>query len=244
MTEQEIYDLYVLQSKNVRALKQAENILRKNINADLKRTDSIHEVSLKTKLYALLYCTLSEAQFIQIIYTPNGFQYSEIEKIKAAKKKDGISYGWFLMIDLALQKVGDLSKEKDLQARQKKLHDIVKEYIEKPSLLRNKVAHGQWDYALNRENTSENKDLTLELANLDIVKISIWSEVHQILGELVRDLVQSPQKGFHNNYWVNMTNLDTFLAKSSKWTVAKRIIELSKRKITRVSKEKNRALLR
>lgn len=217
MTDEEIYDLYVLQSKNVRRLKQVQTNLVKDINFYLKKNNDF-QVEIKSKLLALLYCTLSEAQFIQIVHTPDGFTSDEIETIKAAKKSN-IEDGWTTMIDLAMDKVGDWRNIADLEARRNSLHKIIAEFVTTPSILRNKIAHGQWEFALNRENTKENKDLTTDLNNLDVVMITKWFDVHQFLGLIIRDLIQSPKKGFHNNYWTNLTDLEQYLLTSSSWTL-------------------------
>jgi hypothetical protein len=218
MTNEEIFELYKLQSRNVRKLNQVKDILIKDINFYLKKTDDF-QVEVKTKLLAVLYCAWSEAQFIQIVYTPSAFSYSEIANIKQIKDKDGIADGWKQMIELALQKVGDWQKSSDLQNRRKELFEIVEDYIKTPSLLRNKIVHGQWFYALNRDNTAENLDLTNELANLDSVKLIKRFEVHKYLGLIIRDLVQSPKKGFHQNYWVHMTELERYLDKTRSWDI-------------------------
>ena len=108
---------------------------------------------------------------------------------------------------IALQKVGTWSTNSDLQNTKKKLLEIIKYYIYSPSLLRNKIAHGQWFHALNKKNTAENIDLMKKLAELDSVELDKQFEVHKYLGLIIRDLVQSPKKGFHHNYWVHMTDL-------------------------------------
>ncbi|MCP4181536.1 MAG: hypothetical protein GY756_27545 [bacterium] len=223
MTEQEIYDLYVLQSKNVRKLKKVESNLIRTINTYLKKNDKF-QIELNTKLYALIYCTLSEAQFIQIVNTPNGFIYTEIEKIKKEKSKNGIVKAWELLFDKAFDKVNNnWRNNNDLSNRRAELQKITDQYIKSPSELRNKIAHGQWDYAFNRENTKKNETKTEELKNLSVIQISIWSKVHQFLGLIVRDLIQSPKIGFHNNYWLNLTKLNEFIKKSSTWSIKKRI---------------------
>jgi hypothetical protein len=216
MTNEEIFELYKLQSCNVRKLNQVKKSLVKDINLYLKKTDDF-QVEIKTKLLAVLYCAWSEAQFIQIVYTPSAFSQSEIDRIKRIKDGRGIADGWKQIVELALQKVGDWQKSSDLQNRRKDLFDIIENYIKVPSLLRNKIAHGQWFHALNRDNTAENQDLTNELANLDSVKLIKRFEVHKYLGLVIRDLVQSPKKGFHQNYWVHMTALEVYLDKTKNW---------------------------
>lgn len=226
MTRQDIYDLYVLQSNNVRKLKKVEKNLVRTINTYLKKNDSF-QVELNTKLYALVYCTLSEAQFIQIVNTPDGFMDTEIEKIKAEKKRNGVVKAWELLFDMAFDKVNvNWKTNSDLLNRRKEVQNIIDDYIKTPSELRNKVAHGQWDLALNRENTAENTSKTLELNNLTVIQITIWSKVHQFLGLIVRDLIQSPKSGFHRNYWINLVKLQQFITDSSNWTMSKRIATL------------------
>jgi len=223
MTQQEIYELYVLQSKNVRKLKKVESNLVRTINNYLKKNDTF-QVELNTKLYALVYCTLSEAQFIQIVNTPDGFLDTEIEKIKLEKSKNGLIKAWELLFDMAFDKVNvNWKSDIDLTARKNELQKIIDTYIKIPSELRNKIAHGQWDYALNRENTALNKIKTQELKSLTVVQIKIWSEIHQFLGLIVRDLIQSPKNGFHNNYWVDLVKLQQFIIDSNSWTMNKRI---------------------
>ena len=62
--------------------------------------------------------------------------------------------------------------------------------------LKQKIAHGQWIVALNRENNAQNPELTQKLAMLDFVEVTKWFEVHNYLGSIVRELVQSPQNEF------------------------------------------------
>lgn len=218
MTDDEIFELYKLQSHNVRKLNQVKSSLVQDINYSLKRSNDF-QVEIKTKLLAVLYCAWSEAQFTQIVYTPSAFSQSEIENIKSFKKSKGIPEGWKQMTELALQKVGDWNKNSDLQNRRKELFKIIDSYIKVPSLLRNKIAHGQWFYALNTDNTAENPDLTKDLEELDSVQLIKRFEVHKYLGLMIRDLVQSPKRGFHQNYWVHMTALEEYLDKTKNWNI-------------------------
>lgn len=184
------------------------------------------QVDIRTKLYSLLYSALSEAQFTQILHTPFGFSHSEILNIQNGRS---LVDRWNFMLDLALLKVGDWTTNRDLETRRKFLMETISEYIKKPQELRNKIAHGQWIHSMNNSITNENVDTTNRITNLNVVTISIWFNVHQYLCYIVRDLIQSPQKSFHNNYWINLTNLELFLIKSNKWTLEKKIIDLKKK---------------
>lgn len=226
MLDMEIKNIYILQSRNVRYLKKIQKNLTMDINKCLIKKD-LFQLHVKTKYYAMLYSSVSESQFVQILYTPNGFRYSEIVEIK---KQRNIVDSWNSMIDIAFKKVGKVEQNSDLKKKSEKIKKIIDEYIRKPQELRNKIAHGQWIHALNSENTKENIDTTKRIENLDVVQISIWFEVHQYLCFIIRDLIQSPKKGFHNNYWSNLVELEKFLSKSKSWTLDKRIAVLDMKK--------------
>lgn len=230
MNDQEILDIYMLQSQNVRYLKKVIGVIQKDINFYLRKSDDF-QVKSKSKIFSLVYSAWSEAQFIQIMYTPNGFLYSEILKIKEHKERNGIASGWKYMISIAIDKVADIKINADIKNRLKTLLDLVSLYIEDPSILRNKIAHGQWLNALNRENTAKNNVLSIQLDQLDPIQLGKRVEVHQYLGYIVRDLVQSPKAGFHNYYWTNIVNLEEFIKKTANWSLESRKKALAKKPI-------------
>jgi hypothetical protein len=218
MTNEEIFELYKLQSANVRQLSKVKKNLIKDINFYLRKSDHF-QVELKTKLLALLYSAWSEAQFIQIVYTPSSFSLSEIRTIKL-KKMSGIGDGWDEMVNIAIQKVDSSGMSSDLQEKKDKLIEIIEKYIGEPSQLRHKIAHGQWVHALNKKAEAIELDLTRRLQQLDYVEITKQFEVHKYLGLIIRDLVQSPNRGFDNNYLLNITKLENYLNKTTDWNMA------------------------
>jgi len=230
MTNEEILELYKLQSCNVRKLNQVKGSLIRDINFYLRKSDDF-QVEVKTKLLAIVYVAWSEAQFIQIVYTPSAFSPSEIDEIKKKKNNKGLAEGWKKMVHLALKKVNKWSKNSDLPNRRKRLDEIIENYIGSLSVLRNKVAHGQWFHALNTDNTAENTDLTKKLAELDSVELIKKFEVHKSLDLIIRDLVQSPKKGFHHNYWVHITALEEYLDKTRNWNIESKKSKLSSKPI-------------
>lgn len=193
MNNQEIYDLYVAQSENVRELWRAKVNLVKDINFYIRKGDE-YQVKIKTKFLALLYSAWSEAQFVQIVYTPNGFSSSEIKGILHYKKKNGIGQAWKRLLENSKRKVGNISSKGDLNNRLRKLLEVIKDYIVEPSELRNKLAHGEWINALNGKLTAahnEKSKINKKLKALDPVYIEKSFEIHRFLGFIVRDLVQS-----------------------------------------------------
>lgn len=218
MTEEEIKNLYMLQSVNVRELWKVKAGLIKDINYQIRKSDKF-QVFMKTKLLSLIYSAWSETQFVQIFYTPDGFRYTEILKIQKCKKQKGIAAGWKYMLEEAMKKVGSTSENKDIKKRLQSLIVLVKKYIEEPCILRNKIAHGQWINALNCKNNALNEDITNQLSSLDPVELEKRFEIHRYLGYIVRDLVQSPKKGFHKHFWINIVNLEKYIKKTEKWSI-------------------------
>jgi hypothetical protein len=230
MNDQEILAVYMAQSENVRYLSKVIDGTQRDINLCLRKSNDF-QVKVKTKILSLLYSAWSEAQFTQITFTEKGFMYSEICKIKAHKDRYGITEGWKNMIKEALSKVGDISTNKDLGRRLETLLSLVKDYIEEPSILRNKIAHGQWVNALNRDNTAVNEVLSKSLDELDSVEIGKRIEIHRLMGFIVRDLVQSPKAGFHKHYWTNIVNLESYLKETQSWSLESKKLALSKKPI-------------
>ena len=222
---EEIEALYMLQSDNVRHLADVLASLNREINRLIARSDE-HQIQMRTKILALVYSAWSEAQFLQILYTPRGLRYTEIEAIKVEKNENGIGAGWRLLLDKSMSRVGDAQLNKDLRARLTKLETMTKIYIEDPSIIRNKIAHGQWIHALNRRNTAKNEAMTLGISNLDPVEIMKNRKIHQYFGYIVRDLMQSPTKGFHRHYWTNIVNLEQFISKSRNWTLNSKKVKI------------------
>lgn len=216
-TDEVINDIYILQSRNVRKLLKVKKSLLRDINRNSK-LNHISDVEIKTKIYSLLYSAWSEAQFVQILHTPKALFPRDIKDIEIEKKKNGIINGWKLLIKLSINKVKDINKSDDLLARQETIIGIISNHVEKQSIIRNKIAHGQWVHALNKEHTKESFDLTSDLNNLDYVRIDILFKIHYFLGLIMRDLVQSPKKGFHHNYWINITKLENYIEKTRDWS--------------------------
>lgn len=230
MNSQEILAIYIAQSENVRYLSKVINTTLRDINLYLRKSNEF-EVKAKTKMLSLLYSAWSEAQFTQIMFTEHGFAFSEICDIKNHKDRFGITRGWEYMIRKALEKVGDPEANKDLGKRLDTILSLVKDYIEEPSILRNKIAHGQWVNALNRENTSVNQGLTKDLDELDPIELQKRVKIHYYMGCIVRDLVQSPKAGFHRHYWTNIVNLESYINKTKNWSLESKRQALLKKPI-------------
>ncbi len=223
--------VFKAQTQNTRTLLAARIQIRRMINSSL-RTGNRTGVTVQTRILALLFCAWAEANFSKVIHTPHGFSLDEISQIKKCIREGSIVAGWHKAIELALGKTAARAAN-FVPNTKRKLHAIAKTYVEEPSLLRNKIAHGQWTIALNKENSNENEKLSNELDNLTIVSIDLWFEAHERLANLLETLIESPNKAFMRDYWPIVVDLENTLANAATRTL-ERHIEILRRKNIRL----------
>jgi hypothetical protein len=200
----------------------------------------------KVKLLALTYSAWSEAQFSQIAYSPKIFIDNDMKDIFNAKKS-GIGAGWIKIINLSFNKV-DISNEYGTDKKKRikrdrnkqKLKGYIDKYIHQSSQLRNRIAHGQWknivEYDLKeltdekkKEEEEKNRTIEKKLNNLNSFDIMKEFKIHTIIGKMIRDLVQSPNKAFLNNYGKYVKSLEDYLEKTKNRNMYTKIEKLKKR---------------
>lgn len=239
MNRHEQLIVFKAQVKNVQELDAAWKQVKRSINRDLIK-DNHPAVRIHTKLLALVYCAWLEASFSKLLHTPYGFDLLEIEQIKAASR-NSIVKAWEECIAVAVLRVSS-GKSNYVPNIRQKLNRLIKEYVEEPSLLRNKVAHGQWIEALNRGNTAVNDDLTGTISTLDVVKLDVLHDASKGLYEIVEALIESPERTFHRDYWLLLSKLEGHLNRTATFSLADKVRKLkSKRmKLTPQTSKKER----
>jgi hypothetical protein len=213
-------EIFIAQTENVRELEKAWLYLNRQLNEGI-RSKSDQAVAISTKFLALSYCALAEAKFSKLIHTPYGLHLPLIDQIKAASHERGVKAGWEKCIELTLRSVPK-GKHNHLPNVRKKLLGLVDKYIFDPSLLRNKLAHGQWVSALNRDNTAKNAKATAQINNLDVTKLYKKKFALEKLSSLVEDLIESPTKAHLNSYWDHIIGLESRLAEMDLWTYSQK----------------------
>ena len=142
--------IFNAQTINVHEIVKAQVQIKRAINFAIKRRDTVTEQAL-TKTLALIYCAWVEVNFSKMIHTPYGFTLDEIRQIKKIYKENGLESGWEKCLELGIRKIISSKKTNYLPNIHQELTRIIKKYIVEPSLLRNKVAHGQWKIALSEK---------------------------------------------------------------------------------------------
>jgi hypothetical protein len=228
MDEQQRLSVFEAQTKNVRALHQAWKHVNRQINSSMLQEDR-KAVEINTKILAVIYCALAEAVFSKLIHTPHGLTLDEIEQIKRAAKATGVKFGWTKCAEIAIQRV-DGAKHNHRPNVLQKLTAMIDEFIYDPSLIRNKLAHGQWCVALNSENTAVNLDLTSEIAGYSVLEFYRRRHSLEHLAAIIEDLVKSPNRAHRRDYWGHLSELEAKQRKMSAWTIEHKAAQLRAKK--------------
>ncbi len=228
MDEQQRLSVFQAQTKNVRGLHQAWKHVNRQINAALLH-GSDTAVEINTRLLTLIYCALAEATFSKLVHTPHGLSLDEIQQIKNSSKSQGVKFGWTKCAELAVRRV-DGTKHNHQPNVLQKLKQLVEEFIYDPSLIRNKLAHGQWHVALNSDNTAVNKDLTTEISGCTAVDLyhRLYSLEH--LAAVLEDLIESPNRTHRRDYWKHLAEMEARHQEISGWTVERKTAQLRAKK--------------
>ena len=216
-----IQEIFKAQVQNVNLLNQARKQLKRTINRAL-RTNDLVAVKIYTKVFALVYCSWVEVNFSKVIHTPYGFSNDEINQIKRIYQRKGLEAGWKKCIELGLRKINKASKSNYIPNVKRKVLSYVKNYIIEPSLIRNKIAHGQWKVALNEKSTAINTNLTEELKSLNVINVSNWFNIYRHILNIIEDIIASPKKAFHRDYNKHIIKLEDYLKKMSSLTLKKK----------------------
>ena len=224
MNQQERLRVFKAQTANVRELNASWRHLKRSINFDLVRGDAI-SVTVHTRALALTYCAWTEALFSKLIHTPYGLTLDEIDQIKRVSRDTGVVTGWRKCASLAFRRVR-ASRSGHVANAAQEVDRLIMSYIEAPSLLRNKIAHGQVVVALNRNNTDVNADMSADLSQLNVVTLDRHRFACQGLADIVEAVIESPQKGAMRDYWSLTQRITDHLRDTRRYSLADKVSHL------------------
>jgi hypothetical protein len=219
MPDSSTLEFYKAYSTNVKDFLIAEKDIKRIINRAIKQNKQ-STIKVQTKLYALMYSTYAESSFMKMILTPYGLEQKYVDEIL---NKKNIQDKWYETIELAFNKFKTFSKGSEIPNKKLELKKIIQKFIIDPSVIRNKIAHGQFSVALNRNNTSLNTELTQKIEDLDIVYIYRLFEINKALVSIIEDLIESPDKAHYMYYYQKYQKLEDFISKSSTWNMASKL---------------------
>ena len=203
-------EVFFAQTRNVRGLTSAAKNLDRLINAALIKGDEA-QVAILTKLLCVTFSFWAEARFSKLIQTPYGFSDAQRRQIRFDSKgrESSIESRWKKCIATALSKVPASRRTNEIPNCRLRLERIVQDVVIAPSKMRNKMAHGQWEVALNAGHTATNRIVSAEIRNIDCITIGTWFNVFEHLAQIVENLIESPAKAHHREYWQHIVEIDS-----------------------------------
>ncbi len=229
--------VFQAQVKNVRSLKISLRQAHRSVNDALRSKDQVR-ASTFTKVYALLFCSWSEANFSKVIHTPYGFEIDEIVQVQRAKS-DGIAAAWKKAVELGLRHL-DAKRGSFQPNARRKLRELIDGHVFEPSLLRNKLAHGQWAVALNRKNNAVQDELTKQIDDLNIVRVRSWIKGHEMMADAVETLIESPQKAFIRDWYQYVVDIEEAIVEAEQRTLQQHVQNLMEKEARTGAQEKRR----
>ena len=216
-------------SKNLVILESARKKINMQINMALRKEDS-HGLMIYTNIYLLIYTSWSEASLVKLVHTPFGF--TESEKKKILKDRDVINK-WTKCVNTAFSKFRKQGSE--IPNKKRKIKALINNYLKTQGQIRNKIAHGQWEYPLLSNNMSHDSDALVYLKSIDVIQIDTWFEIHKELIEIVRGLIDSRKhnnyKAHYNQYFIRLTNIESIINKRKKWSLEEKKKRLKQKPI-------------
>ena len=194
-------------------------------NDALRRNDKT-QINTLTKLYALFYSSFAEISFLKVIHTPYGLSLDSIVQIKNA---GSLNQKWSKCLELVFLQIDNMTNKGDIANKKRKLSNLIENYIINPSQIRNKIAHGQWVVALNKENSNTNPQTTQQIQALDFVQIDILFLCYEKIAQIIEDLIESPHKAHFNDFFLHLSELEQKIEECKKWDIdTKRTLLLKK----------------
>jgi hypothetical protein len=183
-------------------------------------------------LYAITFSAWAEANFSKIVHTPYGFSVNEISQILLRRDRNGVSSGWKKAVELGLQHLSAQRGSFGPNAR-RRLERAIDAHVFEPSVLRNKLAHGQWVVALNQANDAIQSEITEEVGRLSITLIDGWIACHRELAGVVETLIESPKRTFARDWHGFVVSLEERMGEAARRTLADHVVTIRRRPISR-----------
>lgn len=219
--EQQFYSHF---NQNVIVLLQA----RKKINAEINdclRKDDFSSLKIFTNVYLLIYSAWTEASLVKLIHTPSGF--TENEKKSILKDRDVLNK-WKKCVDMAFSKFNN--KGSEIPNKKKKIRKLLDDYLKTQANIRNKIAHGQWSYPLQKNNIKHDADSGLLLNLIDVIQIDTWFEIFEEVIAVVNGLIDAREKNDHlahyNHYYYRLANIQQIIDQRKHFTIEEKIKKL------------------
>jgi len=190
---------------NLKMLRKAMKSVQITLREYISKNDESN-IYIYTKILSTLINSWAEVRVLKLIYEIGAFSDAERTRII---KCNGLKEKWQTALDIAFFKAYKIQKvnSKTTPFTLRKCYEALKELIDNELLesnqLRNRIAHGQWEFAFNHDILDINEDLTGKLRKENIVKLQLRWKMFINLAQIIHDLAVSKTtfaRDFDRNY--------------------------------------------
>ncbi len=212
--------MYKFHCSNLRKISASIKLIQRDLRESISTKNSKNEF-LYTRLLSQLVSTWIETRLNKLIEEPSC--YVDAEK-KLIRKQRTQMDKWMTALNISVCKANSLAFsnkirviEKNLPFIEKSKYKEIKEVIKKDLLsstqIRNKLAHGQWEYAFLSDFSSIDPEITKNIRMENIVTIQLKMKMFETLTNIIHDLVASPStynRDFNSNHKKLMSQKNNF----------------------------------
>lgn len=189
--------LYKYHQKNLKSIEYALKTTGLQLRSAVASNAS-RDIYTYTRLYSFLLAAWTECRLNKLLFEANGFTEAERKRVQNGTKH---LERWELAIDGAFRKHYNVPRANlSIQnlphsafGRLTTLREILEIDLRPVIELRNKLAHGQWEYPLNSEEDDVSSDLCKALKQENILSLQYKHQIIHHLTDLIHDLVVSKE---------------------------------------------------
>ena len=200
--------MYKYHCENLRRVEFGIQQVQRDLRLHIARQNSTAEVAYTRMLSYLVVCW-TEASLIKLLNEPGLFKPKEVEAIL---KKRTLESRWKSCLETAARKRFRIPKKPIIsslpfthRAYYKELVRIISEELLPSIEVRNRVAHGQWQYAFTTDLSAFSPDITAIMHKDNILTIQLRVKVLKTMASIIGDYCRSPQvaaRDFDKKYHV------------------------------------------
>ncbi|MEK6418109.1 MAG: hypothetical protein V4801_00735 [Burkholderia gladioli] len=197
-----VEELFKYHTQNLRALKSAKSQIAPLAKAAIATKRSA-ELSSLLRLYALLIGAWAEVRLLKVVHEPDAF--SDAERLLILSEKTQLDQ-WKMLAETAFRKHYVIALPTPInklphsaRSRFDAISELFDNELSTVITVRNKLAHGQWEYALNGTNDAIEQSIMKELKKENYLSLQFKDDLISCIADIANVLSVS-QKAFERDF--------------------------------------------
>ena len=189
--------IYKYHVTNLRELERAISHTSRLARSEIASKDPQKSLRSLLRLYAFLIGAWAETRLKKLLFEESGFDRQTRETIESRGSKleqwqEAIDQSFRKHHNVRIAPLNDRTLGVSHAARRNALHDVLQNEIRIVIEIRNKLAHGQWVYPFNSEETTIEQEKYQQINQENLLSLQLKYALLGHLADSVHDLVISP----------------------------------------------------